>query len=555
MKRLIFLQIFILFLFPLLSLAAPPTEANRFFIVNPDDSIVGTPVTVTIEARRGNNIDTNYQNDVALVTSGSATGGGLVDIINGVGTIQINDLTEETVILSLSDTQSTGLDVSSTQDVIFSETGGAVLNQQKLWFRDDDGDEVTASGYGADNANQNASISNVAPGISFRLRFTIKLTETDGSIVPRLEFKEGTDCTTGSWTVITPASSVFNLQSSQNFIDGDSTTQQLVGGPNFIAGQILESTNPAVSLNMLKNQSTEYEWSLKSADNISLGTTHSFRITNNGTALNSYDQCPSLTTQSLPEPPPSEPPPPESSPSGGAIPISATFSGKAFPDSRIFIIGKDLHSETILSQDIITAEDGTFRISFRGIWQDRHSFGLVIKDKEGRAAQTKFFDMHEFPDFAVKDIFVPPTVGILERLVTRGHNATVTGYASPNSNVVVEIDDIMKKEVKADKDGVYKVGVETGPLEFSSHHIRAKQIDLIQKRESDFSPTQVLTVSKLTLPKVDLSGDGRIDIKDWSMFLSQWSSKDMEKKKIIDFNDDGKVDISDFSIFIRTIKK
>src|SRR3989338_10786848 len=194
MKRLIFLQIFILFLFPLLSLAAPPTEANRFFIVNPDDSIVGTPVTVTIEARRGNNIDTNYQNDVALVTSGSATGGGLVDIINGVGTIQINDLTEETVILSLSDTQSTGLDVSSTQDVIFCETGGAVLNQQKLWFRDDDGDEVTASGYGADNANQNASISNVAPGISFRLRFTIKLTETDGSIVPRLEFKEGTDC-------------------------------------------------------------------------------------------------------------------------------------------------------------------------------------------------------------------------------------------------------------------------------------------------------------------------------------------------------------------------
>src|SRR4029079_4250512 len=67
-----------------------------------------------------NNVATAYNNDVTLVTDGSATGGGLVDIVAGVGTISINDLVAQTVNLSLSDTQATGKTVTSTQDVIFA---------------------------------------------------------------------------------------------------------------------------------------------------------------------------------------------------------------------------------------------------------------------------------------------------------------------------------------------------------------------------------------------------------------------------------------------------
>jgi hypothetical protein len=54
------------------------------------------------------------------VTTGSATGGGSVDIVSGVGSIAINDTVAETVTLTLSDTQGTGLNVSSTQDVVFT---------------------------------------------------------------------------------------------------------------------------------------------------------------------------------------------------------------------------------------------------------------------------------------------------------------------------------------------------------------------------------------------------------------------------------------------------
>lgn len=707
----------VLFLLPIFAVAKPPDGAVKFVILKPSDSTVGTPVTITIESQKSNNqVDESYQNDVTLVASGSATGGGLVDIVNGVGTIVINDLVAETVTLSLVDSQSTGLDVSSTQMVAFAaapdttapsavsnlaasnpttssvdlfwtapgddgNTGTAATydiryrtnninngnwnsatqvtgepapqaagtaqsmtisgltegteyffaiktsdevpnesalsnvvstttlssggggtpawNQQKFWFRDDDGDEIAATGFGAEDVNQNTNIINVAPGTNFRLRFAVKLTDADGNIAPQLEFKEGTDCATGSWTIIAPESSVLNLQLSQNFIDAAATTQRLVGSPKFIAGQIFESTNPAGSLNLFKNESTEYEWSLK----VSLGTpfaiTYSFRVTNSGAVLDNYDQCPSLTTQ-LPPPPPPPPtcgdgtvdtgeqcddgsangvcpatcsasctindctPPPPPPPSGGgggggggARPTTVTFLGKAFPGAKILVIDKPVaDAARTVSQEIVTQDDGSFQTSFIGIMQSRHSFGLIIKDKEGRNSQTKFFTIDVLAnDLIIKDVIISPTIDFASRSVTRGNNATIIGYASPESSVALEIDGIVKKEVKAEKDGSYRAEIATGELDFGNYRVRTKQIISEENRESDFSLTNTLVVSRLVLPKADLSGDGRVDIKDWSIFLFHWTSKDMTQKKIIDFNEDGKVDISDFSIFVRNIRK
>jgi hypothetical protein len=94
---------------------------NKFTILDPLDGVVGTPITVTVQAQdQHGNVVTSENRDVTLVTSGSATGGGLVDIQNGSGTRQINDNLPEIVTLSLSDTQGTGLNVSSTQTVTFS---------------------------------------------------------------------------------------------------------------------------------------------------------------------------------------------------------------------------------------------------------------------------------------------------------------------------------------------------------------------------------------------------------------------------------------------------
>ncbi|MFA6339087.1 MAG: fibronectin type III domain-containing protein, partial [Candidatus Paceibacterota bacterium] len=262
------------------------------------------------------------------------------------------------------------------------------------------------------------------------------------------------------------------------------------------------------------------------------------------------------TTVSTPTPTPTPTSTGGGAATGTVSPTTVKFSGKAFPGASVLIVDKDIHTEGVVSQDSVVNKDGSFSASFSGIFQSQHSFGLVIKDKDGRTTQTKFFNIDTVSNsLTQKDIFVSPTVGLPERTITRGSNVTVVGFATPKNIVSVEIDDKIKKEVNAGNDGSYKVAMETGALEFGTHSIRVKQIDPTQKRESDYSPTNTFIVSNLTSPKTDLNGDGSVNIKDWSMFLSRWNSKDESQKKALDLNGDGKVDILDFSMFIRTVKK
>ena len=95
--------------------------AHSFVILDPADGTVGTPITVTVEVRdQYDDLVDTYQNNVTLVASGSATGDGLVDIVNGTGSLDISDTVAETVTLSLNNTEETDLNVSSTQEVIFA---------------------------------------------------------------------------------------------------------------------------------------------------------------------------------------------------------------------------------------------------------------------------------------------------------------------------------------------------------------------------------------------------------------------------------------------------
>jgi len=299
----------------------------------------------------------------------------------------------------------------------------------------------------------------------------------------------------------------------------------------------------------------------KTVTGLSASTTYYFALKTADEVPNwsSISNVPSLATLTLAE----------SEKEGGRVKTTTIiFSGKAFPGAKILVLVKDItknitSEEPVSQEDSITNEEGEFSVGF--LYRDRmpgfsfgsrNSFGLLIKDKDNRATQTKFFNTDIFADdLIVKDLLVPPTVGFLQRVISRGQPVIIIGYASPNNSIILEIDNIIKKEAKVEKDGSYKVAVDTGILEFGTYHVRVKQVDTSQKRESDYSPTNAFVVSHLTLPKTDLNGDGVVNIKDWSMFLSNWGSKDESRKKIIDLNDDGKVDIADFSIFIRTIKK
>jgi len=102
---------------------------TQFVILNPTDGTVDAAITVTVQAQdQFGNLVATENRDVTLVTSGSATGGGVVNIVNGVGSRDISDQQPETVTLTLLDSQNTGLDVTSTQAVTFSLGAASAAN-------------------------------------------------------------------------------------------------------------------------------------------------------------------------------------------------------------------------------------------------------------------------------------------------------------------------------------------------------------------------------------------------------------------------------------------
>ncbi|MEK7691870.1 MAG: hypothetical protein AAB425_12725, partial [Bdellovibrionota bacterium] len=95
--------------------------ASKFLLSGPDSSTAGTAISITVRATdSGGNTVVTFTSDVTLAANGSATGAGLVDIISGVGSLSINDTTAETVALSLTDSQGTGLAVTHTKSITFN---------------------------------------------------------------------------------------------------------------------------------------------------------------------------------------------------------------------------------------------------------------------------------------------------------------------------------------------------------------------------------------------------------------------------------------------------
>lgn len=83
--------------------------------------IAGEDAAITINALDSfGNLALGHQADIDLATdSGTVTGAGTIDIINGVGAISISDAIAETVNLSLANDQGAVGDITSTQDIIF----------------------------------------------------------------------------------------------------------------------------------------------------------------------------------------------------------------------------------------------------------------------------------------------------------------------------------------------------------------------------------------------------------------------------------------------------
>ncbi|MBI4993468.1 hypothetical protein HZC33_00710 [Candidatus Wolfebacteria bacterium] len=362
------------------SVSAAPIVATRFAIAQVSDTQVGQSAAVAIRAEdNSGNVDTTFNGAVTLILTGSATGGGLVTIASGIGSANITDSTAETITLTLSDSQSTGLDVSSTRILVFT-------------------------------------VAAVSPA-----------------------------------PVVSPVAT---------------------GGGG----------------------------------------------------------------------------------GGFAAPLSATvnFSGKTFPGAQITLLTIS-DGNIPISQREVASRNGNFNISFKGVAFGLRQFFLIATDPNQRISQSKTYALTITPSLIEQNIILPPTIGFLRRVATKGGFIAITGYGVPNREIEVELDkSLLSERVMAGNDGSWSLLLNTLDLSLGEHRVRAHQ-KISGETFTEFSLENSFSVISSVVSSSDLNDDGRISASDVSIFISRWLSPDSKTRLQLDFNRDGKVDAQDLSIFVRSL--
>ena len=245
--------------------------------------------------------------------------------------------------------------------------------------------------------------------------------------------------------------------------------------------------------------------------------------------------------------------------SGGVQPTVVSFSGRAYPNGKIRIYRRSLiesvfKNDYLPNFDIDIDSDGNFNKTFTGLLQSNYLFALEGIDKDGQSGGIISFtaDLLSGNSLIVNEIFLPPTISVQNKFITKGNEIKVAGYAYPNSNIELKVDNILGINSVTNDSGYYEAVINTSRFSPKTYFVAVKQTNKDGKA-SEFSTSKNFTISALNYPQADFNGDNTIDIKDWSIFLFRWKANPIIRA-FNDLNLDGKVDISDLSIFLKAMK-
>lgn len=234
-------------------------------------------------------------------------------------------------------------------------------------------------------------------------------------------------------------------------------------------------------------------------------------------------------------------------------------SGYAFPRAKVQAVSITPAGTTVQAQTTAT-EEGVFSLNIKNFEIGIGSYGVVASDTLGRATQTRVLSARYSGSrqaLQIGAVALSPTLGLVHPVVRQNDLVGFVGQAMPSYIIRVQIDDgEIERDIQAGPDGSYKLLISTVGLSLGSHTVRVRQAPPTGSGfQSEYSPQRVFIVTSLLTPQTDFNQDGVINVQDWSIFLSRWSSPDKATQLLDDLNGDGKLDVTDLSIFVRTLKK
>lgn len=233
-----------------------------------------------------------------------------------------------------------------------------------------------------------------------------------------------------------------------------------------------------------------------------------------------------------------------------AVPNTLHIQGVAYPDAQIVLIERTRGVDEIVERVAAASDSGEFHIINSKFQNGKRIFVLDVKDPEQRSARTQLFHADfNSGTFETSNLFISPTIDVARTTIMRGDFVKVVGYAAPNTQVHIEIDNKFSYEVVSDDKGKYSMLINTSNLSSGIHSVRS--IQGLDQMFGGFSLNKTFTVTTVTNPRADFNKDNRVDIRDSSLFLKLWK----DGVKTADLNNDGKIDLSDFSVFLQAFKK
>jgi len=198
------------------------------------------------------------------------------------------------------------------QSDYFNATFSAPVSEVKQLhyrWRNDNGDEISASWRENEDDGSPASSTALDIGDNIRLRFeTVNIGGGSASNYSyRIEYAPTlVNCATdpGGWVSlpISATTEHFEIATSSYFSDGANTTAQLANTEfySFVNGDMVEEpSNASGAITLDESEYTEVEYVIKATTNATEAGTYCFRVTDNGSAIDTYDIYPEITLSGI----------------------------------------------------------------------------------------------------------------------------------------------------------------------------------------------------------------------------------------------------------------
>lgn len=221
--------------------------------------------------------------------------------------------------------------------------------------------------------------------------------------------------------------------------------------------------------------------------------------------------------------------------------------GKGYPNREVRIL-KDGKAFGTTNADV----NVDFLYSTADVTPGTATFGFISKDVNGvdSIITTAVFEIVQGAVTTVANVFIPPTISIDKPQSKPGELITFSGQSIPSTTITTDINGATKTTLNAttDSGGKWALQVDTASLQKGNHTAKSffKVSDAIK---SGYGKTVAFLVGEGKLPSStgpDLNHDGKVNLIDFSIFLTGWGTDDAEK----DFNGDGTVNLADFSIML-----